>query len=355
MSSVSPVGAAPDGPADPGESARAAVHLLEVGRTDDAERRLRAALAEHPGHPALLGALSRALLTPPGRADRHAEGIAAAEALCAVAPEHEYGHRLRGLHLMHTGRHAEATESGYRAATLAPDQAPPAMAYAQILSRAGRRHDARQVARRAVALDPQRADAHVLLAGTAQEAGDRVTARAAYAEALRLDPAHAVARHDLAVLDLRRRRAGRALAGLIDAGRLAPDEPHLLPNVAAVVWQLAWWLRILLLVGVFVVVGVWSATDGAPLPGRLAAAGVLLAAAGLARWITRGVPRSARPVLRAAVRRDAPLRVTVAGLGLALLLYLAVLVTGVGLIAAGVWVVLLVLAVLAVVVGLVRR
>lgn len=343
------------GPADPADTARTAVHLLEIGRTDDAERRLRAALAEHPEHPALLGALSRALLTPTGHPARHTEGLAAAEALCALVPEHEYGHRLRGLHLMGAGRHAEATEAGYRSVTLAPDEAPAAMAYAQILQRAGRRHDAQQVARRAVELDPQRADTHFLLADTAEGAGDRRTARASYAEALRLDPAHAGARHDLAVLDLRRRRAGRALAGLIDAGRLAPDEPNLLRNVAAVLWQLAWWLRILLLLGVFLVLGVWSGTDGAPLPGRLAAAGVLLAAAGLARWITRGVPRSAGPVLRAAIRGDTPLQVTVAGLGLALLLYLAVLVTGTGLIAALVWPVLLALAFIAIVVGLARR
>ncbi|MBC3194652.1 tetratricopeptide repeat protein [Pseudonocardia sp. C8] len=339
--------------ASPDQVASSAAHLADTGRRSDAERHLRAALAEHPQHVTLLRVLSAVLLRDATDDDR-VEGLAAAEQVCALEPGREDGHRLRSLHLSGLGRHAEAVEAGFRSVTLAPDDAGAATGYARVLQRSGRLHDALQVAHRVVALAPQQAASHALLADVASDLGRRRLARDAYAETLRLDPGHAAARHDLAVLDSHERHPARALRGLIDAGRLAPDEPLVLQNVAAVLWQLAWRLRILLLLGVFVVIGVWSGTGAAAVPTRIAAAGVLVAAAALMRWETRTVPAGSGAVLRAAVRGDGPLAVTTAGLGIALLLYLAVAVTGVGFLAAGVWAVLLLLAVIAVVVGLVR-
>ena len=93
--------------------------------------------------------------------------------------------------------------------------------------------------------------------------GDRATARRAYAETLRLNPEHAAARHDLAVLDARAHRPGRALAGLVAAGRLDPTLPEVLRTVTAVCWQLSWRIRMLFFVGTLVTIG---ATGGRARP-----------------------------------------------------------------------------------------
>ena len=333
-----------------------AEHLRALGRLDEAERAARTGLAEHPDDPALLRALSVVLLGAGG--DRHAEGLAAAEAAAALEPDREHPHRLRALHLSMMDRHGDAVEAGHRAVQIAPDDPFAATGYARVLQRAGRLRDAQQVARRVVELAPHDAASHFLLADVSSDLGDRRTARAAYLETLRLEPAHAGARHDLAVLDSRTHRPGRALRGLIDAGRMDPAATGVLRNVGAVLWQLSWRLRILLLLAVFVVLGAGGAERSEDLstPGaRIAAAGVLVVAAALAWWTTRGLPPGTWAVTRAALAADGPLAGTWVALGLCVALYATVVVTGVAVIVAGVWFVLLGLAVLAVAVGIGRR
>lgn len=336
-----------------------AEHLRAIGRLDDAERAARAGLAEHPDEPALLRALSVVLLGAGG--GRHDEGLAAAEAAAALEPDREHPHRLRALHLSMMDRHAEAVEAGYRAVQIAPDDPFAATGYARVLQRAGRSADARQVAGRVVELVPHDAASHFLLADVSSDLGDRRTARAAYLETLRLDPAHAGARHDLAVLDSRTHRPGHALRGLVDAGRLDPTATGVLRNVGAVLWQLSWRLRILLLLAVFVVLGAGTAGtagrsgDLSTLAARIAAAVVLVGGATLAWWTTRGLPSGTWRVMRAALAADRPLAVTWVALALCVALYVTVVVTGVAALVAGVWFVLLGLAVLAVAVGIGRR
>lgn len=340
---------------DPRAVVERAEHLRAVGRLDDAERTVREGLAEFPQDAGLLRGLAVLLLASErDRPDRHLEGLAAAEAACAAEPVAEHPHRLRALHLSMLDRHDEALEAGHRAVTLAPDDRYAATGYARVLQRAGRLADAAQVARRVVELAPLEAGSHFLLADVTSDLGDRATARAAYTETLRIDPAHAGARHDLAVLDARSHRPGRALGGLVDAGRLSPGETGVLRTVAAVLWQLSWRLRLMLLVSVFVVLGLSGRPEGAAVATRAGAAAVLLVGALLARYETRDLPRGTWPVVVAAVRADRPLTVTWVALGLCVVLYLAVAVTGIAALAVAVWVVLLGLALLAVVVGLRR-
>jgi tetratricopeptide (TPR) repeat protein len=333
-----------------------AEHLRALGRWDEAEQAARTGLAEHPEDPALLRSLSIVLLGAGG--DRHAEGLAAADAAAALEPEREHPHRLRALHLSMMGRHTEAVAAGYRAVQIAPNDPFAATGYARVLQRAGRLPDAHQVARRVVELAPHDAASHFLLADVSSDMGDRRTARAAYLETLRLDPAHAGARHDLAVLDSRTHHPGRALRGLIDAGRMDPTATGVLPNVGAVLWQLSWRLRILLLLAVFVVLGAGGADRSGGLStatARFAAAGVLVVGAALAWWTTRGLRSGTWPVMRAALAADGPLAGTWIALGLCVALYATVVITGVAVLVAGVWFVLLGLAVLAVAVGVGRR
>lgn len=324
-------------------------YLRELGRLDDAEREARTALAAEPQDASLLAALAAVLLG----ADRHAEGLAAAEAATAAAPHDERAHRLRALLLSRQGRHHEAVQAGYTSVSLAPEEPFAATGYARVLQRAGRLGDALQVAHRVVALAPNSADSHFLLADLASDLDDRRTARAAYAEALRLNPQHAAARHDLAVLDARSHRPARALKGLVDAGTMDPSMPQVLHTVTAVLWQLSWrlrmWLALATVITIFVGAGTeptWSV--------RIAAVAILLASAALAWFTVRDLPRSTRPVVQAALRTDRPLRFTWIATGGCLLVYAVAAVTGLRVLVVVVWLVLALLGWLTLGVRLVR-
>jgi tetratricopeptide (TPR) repeat protein len=321
-------------------------HLSDLGRLADAEREARAALAAEPQSPALLAALSRVFLQ--GR--NYTEGLAAADAAAAQAPDDERLHRLRALHLSGLGFHRDAAAAAHAAVVLAPQEPLTAITQARVLQAARLHVDALAVARRAVALDPALAQAHLVLADIADDAGDRRLARAAYQEVLRLDPQHAVARHDLALLDARARRPVAALAGLVEAGMLDPALPVVLRSVAAVLWQLSWRLRMLLFVATIATLG----AAASPVASRVAAGVVLLVAATVVGLTARALPRQARPVVRAALRTDRPLRFTYFAVTACLAIFLEVAVTGQGVFAAGVWLVLVALGLLAAVVRLVR-
>jgi tetratricopeptide (TPR) repeat protein len=313
-------------------------HLRQLGRLDDAERQARAALAAEPGDARLLAALAAVLLGT----DRTAEGLAAADAAVAAAPRDERAHRLRALLLSRLGRHQEAVEAGYVSVALAPEEPFAATGYARVLQRAGRLNDAVRVAHHVVTLAPNSADAHFLLADVTSDAGDRRTAREAYAETLRLDPQHAAARHDLAVLDARSHRLSRALKGLVDAGTMDPSMTQVLQTVTVVLWQLSWRLRVWLAIAtlVAIVVSGTEAPDRPTAAARVAAVAILLASAALTWWTTRGLPARTRPVVLAALRTDGPLRFTYLATVACIVVYAVIAVTGLGVLAAVVWLVL---------------
>ena len=325
--------------------------LRQLGRFDDAERAVREALAEAPEDPRLLAVLGSVLYG----AGRFTEGLAAAEAACAGAPEAGAVHHVRAALLSALGRHPEAIDAARTAVSLAPEDAGPAMLHAQVLGRAGRLREAADAVRRAIALAPESAAAHLLLADIAGDLKDRRTARRGYEEALRLDPRNALARHDLAVLDANTRHPGRALRGLVEAGTLDPTLPIVLQTITVVLWHLSWRLRML-----FVVATVATGIASLPGPGdqtssaRIAAA-VALAIIGLLTWWTiRSLPSQTRPAVRAALRTDRPLSFTYAAIAVCVMLFLLVVATGIGALAAGVWFVLMLLGVLAAVVRIVR-
>lgn len=320
--------------------------LRELRRYDDAEREARQALAADPQDAALLVELAAVLLA----AHRDVDGLAAADAALATAPHAERAHRVRAVILSRLGRHDEALRSGFASVGLAPEEPFAALGYAVVLQQAGRLRDALAVARRAVELAPEEPAMHVRLADIASVLGDRTLARQAYAETLRLDPQHAVARHDLAVLDLAGRRPAEALRGLVEAGRMDPSIPEVLGNVAAVLWRLSWRVRALLIVGTLAVIAA-GPSGGTRIAGTL----VLVAVTALAWWTVRGLPPQTLPVVRAALRKDRPLAFTYLALALCVAVYVAVTITGFAPLAAVAWLVLLLLAGLALLVGLIRR
>jgi len=320
--------------------------LTDLGRLTDAEREARTALAAEPQSPALLAALSRVFL----QNKDYAAGLAAADSAATHAPEDERVHRLRALHLSGLGLHRDAAGAAHAAVMLAPQEPLTAITQARVLQQARLFTDALAVARRAVALDPAMVAAHLVLADIADDAGDRRLARAAYQEVLRLDPQHAVARHDLALLDARTRRPVAALAGLVEAGTLDPSLPVVLRSVVAVLWQLSWRLRMLLFVATIAVMG----ASGSPTAARVVAGVVLLVTAVIVSRTVRALPRQTRPVVRAALRTDRPLRFTYVAVAACVAVFLAVAVTGIGVLGGVAWMLLVALGVLAAVVRVVR-
>lgn len=284
--------------------------------------------------------------------DRPADGLAAAEAAAAAEPENERAHRLRGLHLSRLGRHPEAVRAGYQSVILAPDEPYAALGCATVLKRSGRLADALATARRAVELCPTVVDAHLIQAEVHDALGHRAAARAAYQEVLRLEPDHALARHDLAVHDLRVHRAGAALRGLLDAGAMDPTIDVLVGNVGAVMWRVAYWLR-LGMIGA--TVAVLASIGFGPVAVRVVAAVVLVAAVGAGVVTHRRLPAAAPSALVAALRADVLLVLTylvlVAGFGV----FVLVLVTGLGGLAVLNWAVVIAAMLLGVVANLVRR
>lgn len=331
---------------------RRAESLRVLGRLDDAERTLREALAAAPQDAALLSELAWVL----NLADRHAEGLPAAEAAIAVEPQVARNHQIRALLLSGLNRHEEAVQAAAVASSLRPEEPTIARTCARVLSAAGREHEAYEAARHAVTLDPQSSAAHLLVADLADDIRDRRTARTAYEEALRLDPQNALARHDLAVLDINTGHPARGLRGLVEAGSLDPTMPIVLRTIAVVLWKLAWRLRILFIPATIACVAASAGqVDEATWPARIAAAVSLLAIGLLTWWTVRDLPAGTRQAVRAAMRGDGPLRVTYLGLTTCVLLFLAVAVTGFGVFAGLVWLVLGLLAVLALAVGALRR
>jgi tetratricopeptide (TPR) repeat protein len=329
-----------------------AENLRLLGRLDDAERTLREALAATPDDPELLSALGLVLYA----AGSHAEGLAAAEAAIARAPQVGRFHNLRALLLSALRRHDEALDASYAAVSLSPQDSAIARTHARVLAAAGRLRDAGEAARRAVALAPESSVAHLLLADIADDLGDRRTARRAYEEALRLDPQNAVARHDLAVLDANTRHPARALRGLVEAGALDPTLPAVLQTITAVLWKLSWRLRMLFVVATIACIAASGPRpDVSTVSARIAAA-VALSVIGLLTWRTvRSLPTRTRPAVLAALRTDGPLRFTYLAIAGCALAFLAVAVTGLGVFAALVWLVLCVLGLLALIVRLARK
>lgn len=326
-------------------------HLRVAGRWPDAEAAIRSGLAADPQDGALLWRLASVLL----QTHRHAEGLAAAQAAVAAGPDEPNAHRMLALLLVENGRAQEAVHAGYAAVGLAPDDATAATTYAFVLQRAGRLADAGAVARHAVELAPLAPGPHLRVADIASDAGDLVTARRAYEEVLRLDPTNAIARHDLAVLDSRTRSPGRALGGLVAAGRMDPGNPLVLKTVAAVLWQLSWRLRMGLFVAV-VLLAVSGRDPAEPTWTTRIVATAVLAAAAFVTWRgVRELPPGTRPVVFAALRGDRLLSVTWLVVVVCLLGYVGAAVTGIATLAALVVPLLILLALLAVVARIVRR
>jgi tetratricopeptide (TPR) repeat protein len=197
------------------------------------------------------------------------------------------------------------------------------------LALAKRYPEAAETARRAIELAPHDTQTHAQLGDVALMSGDRAGARREYSEVLRLDPAHAGARRALAGVDLLGHRQRKALLGVVAAGRLDPNTPGLMPLVTAVLSQLNWWMRLMLILAYLPVMTIADGHDDKPSSDtRLAALAVLALSGAVIWWHGRALPRGSYRVLLAALRGDGELKGFYAMVALGLVAYAAVAVTG---------------------------
>jgi tetratricopeptide (TPR) repeat protein len=166
---------------------------LALNRPDLAHHAAHRAVQVAPGSAEALAALSRALTG----LDRHGEAVRLAGAALRREPGNAYRHNRLAWALLGDG---------------------------------GRAVEAEHAARQAVHLDPNEADFRITYAMVMKQLGHTGRARQALRDALAMEPDNAVARHELATLDVVHRnpfalgRLARGASGLAGALRVDPGQ-----------------------------------------------------------------------------------------------------------------------------------
>jgi Flp pilus assembly protein TadD len=183
--------------------------LCDLGRYDQAIVLLRAVLARDPQNVTGLCLLARAHLGQGSASD----ALRVATDAISLAPEHEWPHRIASLALSSLGRDEEALATARTAVRLGPHTAQCYINLAQILAASGLDLiEARDVAARAVALAPHDPDSYLAVSAVAIADSRHDDAMSAVHRALALDPDNSAAHNELARIQLRRHRAGNAVA-----------------------------------------------------------------------------------------------------------------------------------------------
>ena len=276
--------------------------LLELDRDAEARTLLTALVAQDPDDPHLLCLLAQSCL---GVGDA-AAALTAAQRAVQLAPDDEWPYRLLSIALARRRAMQPAREAAATAVRLAPDEWQVHVNRAHVDALTCRvDQSTHEAAWRAVLLAPHEAETHAALGSVLLELRRMPEAEQALREALRLNPQHYSALNDLARIDLRRHRLGRAARGFADAAALSPDDQAAARNLHVVLAQLLRRMHWVLIVAVLAVgaaathhgstsrvvrLVLWVAT--------VVVAGVVLAAGRV------GSRRRTRRVLGVVLRRD---------------------------------------------------
>lgn len=210
-------------PAVAGAQFARASALCDLGRHDEAAAMLTELLASDPHNVACWCTKARAEL---GRGDRDA-ALHAAKSAIALAPDHEWPHRLASIALMQSGKLDDAAFHAREAARLEPDEWRTLTNLARVLAhRRSDRGDARDAAERGLELAPTEVEPHLAAAVVASAEGRTNDAEAAVRRALAIDPQSAAAHNLRASLHLRGvsgpARLARSATGFASAIRADP-------------------------------------------------------------------------------------------------------------------------------------
>ena len=208
----------------------AALRLINVGRPDEAAAVLSVFLAERPDSVVALGLLALACL----RAHRWSDALTAADSAIGLDPDYMPAWQRRAIALLELDRPAEAEAAAAEYLRLGADQWYAHYLMARVLYPVrGRRTQALRHAESARELDPNQADVHNLLGVVHRALEQRQEAERAYRTALAIDPMHALARSNLALLQLGR-SPGETMAGLRAAAASDPQQDSIHQNIALV-------------------------------------------------------------------------------------------------------------------------
>ncbi|HET7807682.1 MAG TPA: tetratricopeptide repeat protein [Gaiellaceae bacterium] len=166
-----------------------ALALYDLGRLEDAEEALRAALREEPDDPLTYAILSLVLLD----LDRGAEALEAASKTIALAPDVPLGHVARAQALVSLGRFDEAEGSAREAIRLDPEDADGWIMLANAHLGRERWDEALSAAEKALSLEPESESARGLRAVALAMSQPGADWQRAAAEALALSPDRSVA------------------------------------------------------------------------------------------------------------------------------------------------------------------
>ncbi|WP_305784591.1 tetratricopeptide repeat protein [Symbioplanes lichenis] len=299
--------------------------LLEVGRDEQAEATLRAALTDTPDDPRLLLLLAFTLR----RRREYPAAVQAAEAALALDPADPDAHVERAEGLLSLLRAKDAVQAGEQAVHIAPDDPAGHLVRARALAALRRFPEAREAAGRGLALAPRSVHALLTAADVERDAGHRAEAERYARAGLAINPDDGYGRWLLAMLDAERLQVRRSLRTLSDVARDNPARP----DVLSMTWPLRslltalrrWFSAALVVVLVAAVVAVrWEVVT---LPAQVfaALAGSVVLGFGGRVWVPAGrVPWRALRLVPRLLRRAVLAGVVTVGVQLALVLAYAV-------------------------------
>jgi tetratricopeptide (TPR) repeat protein len=200
-------------------------HLLaQAGRYEEAERTVRAGLAEEPGDGRLLTLLASVLRM---RRDYPA-ALAAADSAAAASPLLADAHAERAENLILLIRSKDAVAAAEEAVRLDQLGAAAFLTLARALAAASQHERARAAAAHGLALDPRSVEGLLTVAEVEREAGNREAAATAARAALAIEPENTYGRWMIAMLDAERLRVRRSMRALRDVARASPARPDLI-------------------------------------------------------------------------------------------------------------------------------
>ncbi|WP_300683291.1 tetratricopeptide repeat protein [Nocardioides sp.] len=274
--------------------------LVELNRWAQAREVAETDLANDPHNVLLLGYRAQCL----SEEELLVEAIRCADTMVALAPDNEWGHRLRASVLNKQGHREESLEAALAAVRCSPHEW---LCHLQLVSSMmaarGPRASTVEAARHLVSLAPGQADAHYALGVVLQGRNRRARARAAYRQALELDPQHSSAMNNLTVLGgfSNPLRASRGFAAALQFDP-QDDVPRrnlglLLVNVTLTLYLLA----SATVLATTVAANRETGTRTTSLVTALVGTAVTVA---YAAWVGRGVPRGVRRFAAEQWRRE---------------------------------------------------
>jgi tetratricopeptide (TPR) repeat protein len=275
-----------------------AAQLLDLARPAEAKTAVVDVLTSEPDNPEALRVLVRCLI-----ALHDGQSVATARRAVALDPENEQGHRLLAIALLRTGDSRAAASQARIAVSLAPFNWQTHYILTCALA-TNEPLEALRAGAEGLRVGPTEPSMHLAYGEAALACKLPDEAARSFEKVLALDPGNAAARNNLAILDLRRNRFGKAIDGFGSALTADPRLDLARRNIDVVALAMLLKLRYLMMLTEYVMARTIQDSTSAgvrrALAGGVLAAWTVLIGAGLSRIPKRfrkyvlGIPRRNR-------------------------------------------------------------